>query len=245
MNFIKPLICITVIIAIMLTFGSCGTKKQKARASLGSSAVTAVDGDGAVGDESGDPFDNEIQITSGYSGQVATITRHRYEFYDYYQEKSRYNSMGSNAMRTYHPYYIGKYFEDFRQIKNYIIENSANGTEIVYQCKLLADGTRKYVDGSAKEITDQKIISFFENHDIISAIRVNNELGDRTFFADFFVPSFVNDLDYMITMSAVFCNTISEEQLMASDNTEYVKKVEDGWCYYVYKNNFAKIRVVN
>lgn len=247
MKYIKAAACIAIIIAILLTLGSCGTKKQKARAALGTSAASAsapVNGGGDYAVD--DPLEDETQTSAANAVQVATITRHRYEFYDYYQQNSRYNSMGYNALTNYHPYYAKKYFDDFREIKNYIFGINAVGTELVYECKLQSDGTRKYVDKASKEITDKKIIEFFKNHDIVCAIRVNNSLGAQTFYADFFVPSFVNDLDYMLTMSAVFCNTlVDEEMLNSSENSMYTKKVEDGWYYHVEKNVYAKIKVVN
>ena len=244
MKYLQSLICIGVIVAIMLTLGSCGTKKEKARAALGTTSTAA-----AVIEDSesvDDPLDDATEASSGYGGQVATITRHKYEFYDYYQQNSRYNSMGYNALTNYHPYYISKYFDDFRKIKNYIFDTNADVAELTYECKLQSDGSRKYVDKASKEITDKTIIEFFKNHDLVSTIRVNNSLGARTFYADFFVPSFVNDLDYMLTMSAVFSNTlVDEEMLNSSESTMFAKKVEDGWCYYVAKNVYAKIKVVN
>lgn len=244
MKYLQSVICIAVIIAIMMTLGSCGTKKQKARAALGTSTTAAAVNDGSKSID--DPLDEATETTSIYGGQVATVTRHRYEFYDYYQQSSRYNSMGYNALISYHPYYIKKYFDDFRHVKNYIFDSTSDGTELAYECKLQSDGSRKYVDKASKEITDKTIIAFFEAHDLVSAIRVNNSLGARTFYADFFVPSFVNDLDYMLTMSAVFCNTLVDEGLLNSaDSSMYSKKVDDGWYYYVTKNVYAKVKVVN
>lgn len=244
MKYLQSAVCLGVIIAIMLCLGSCGTKKQKARAALGTSSTAAAVNEAEASTD--DPLESVTETTGGYSVQVATITRHRYEFYDYYQENSRYNSMGYNAMINYHPYYIGKYFDDFRQVKNYIFNSISDIAELTYEVKLQADGTRKYVDSTSKEITDQTIIEFFESHDLISAIRVNNSLGSQTFYADFFIPSFVDDLDYMLTMSAVFCNNlVDEEQLNSMDSAMYSKKVEDGWYYFVSKNVYAKIKVVN
>ena len=225
--------------ATALGFASCGTKKEKARAALTNAAQMTGQGDGD------DVFENETEATTDPS-QVMNMTRHRYELYDY-------NGLSINGINGLLYTYSKNHFTQFRELRRYLVDyykkNCKTGDELNFYNRIQHDGTSKYVDKNDKEITDQTIIKFFSDNvsrdfQIVSAIRFCDTGSNVTLNIDFVLPSFVGDIDYVPTFSAMYDAMTDEETALSSPDTLFAKKFNEGWLYITTQNKAAKIKVI-
>lgn len=225
-----------------LTSASCGTKKAKMHIQKNIESSLAKISSGQDVQQTGS--DGEQPETTRKSGNVTIITMHTYEFFDYSGEKGKYNSSSKAFLEKYHYSYGKNNISAFNEIKNYIIKKYKAENEPIFECKLQKDGSAKYVDKDGKELKDSTVTEFFKNNQYIKSIRYFNRAGDDYLYFDYFVPTFLGDLDYLLIMSMVYCPSVNKTRLSGED-VESVEEIGGGWYYQVQHNNEVKVQVVN
>lgn len=236
------MLCAAICAALCLASASCGSKKAKMhiQKNIESSLakISSVDDSQQATNADGEPE------TTRKEGDVTVMTMHTYEFFDYSGEKGKYNSSSKDFLEKYHFAYTKSNISAFNSAKNYIIKKYSADDEPEFQCKLQKDGSAKYVDKNGKEITDSTIIGFFKKNEYIKSIRYFDRGGDDYLYFDYFVPSFLGDLDYLLIMSAVYCPSVTKTR-MSGEDVESVQEIGGGWYYQIQHNNAVKIQVVN
>ena len=249
LRIIKKIIGLFMCAALITTLGlsatSCGSKKAKMhiQKNIESSLAQVSSKQSAQQNIQQNENNSEQPETTRKTGDVTVITMHTYEFFDYSGEKGKYNSSSKAFLEKYHYSYGKNNISSFNDIKNYILKNYKAAQEPTFECKLQKDGSAKYIYNGKDELKSGAIVDFFKNNRYIKSIRYFNKSGDDYLYFDYFVPSFLGDLDYLLIMSVVYCPSLNKNRL-GGENVESVEEIGGGWYYQVQRNNAVKVQIV-